>query len=168
MNCPQRTPALKVAGSRERSTGAGGSLRATSGLTALVVDDDPAILELTVAMLCKIGFKVRTASEGAEAIFDFHNSPSDIVLSNYEMPAINGYQLGRKIKSHHPRTRILIMTGLGRTAVTGLMSDDTIDGWLFKPFCLEELITLLERVGLTCAASTAPIHGMDADHKFDQ
>jgi hypothetical protein len=32
--------------------------------------------------------------------------------------------------------------------VTGLMSDGSIDGWLFKPFNLSELQTLLERVGL--------------------
>jgi CheY-like chemotaxis protein len=75
------------------------------------------------------------------------------VLSDYEMPAINGYQLGRKIKSKVPQIRVVIMTGLDRAAVAGLMSDESIDGWLFKPFYLEELQALLEHVGLPGSAA---------------
>ena len=75
------------------------------------------------------------------------------MVSDYEMPAINGYQLGRRIKSQYPGTRVLIMTGLCRAAVTGLISDDSIDGWLFKPFYLEDLKTLLVRVGLPASAA---------------
>jgi len=122
-------------------------------LTALVVDDSPSTLKLAAAMLKKLGYEVRTAGEGAEALFHFHNSPCELVLTDYEMPAINGYQLGRKIKSKAPEIRVVIMTGLGRAAVAGLISDETIDGWLFKPFYLEELKTLLERVGLSGSAA---------------
>ena len=135
-------------GSRRPVTRTGGNRTAVHGLKALVVDDDPAALKLAAAMLGKIGFVVRTAGEGVQVLSDTSRTPCDLVLADLEMPAINGYQLGREIKSRHPGTRVVIMTGLNRTAVTGLMSDGSIDGWLFKPFTLSELQTLLERVGL--------------------
>jgi DNA-binding response OmpR family regulator len=127
----------------------GGSKRYTDGWTAMVVDDDPAMLRLAAAMLAGIGFKVRTAGEGTDALFDSRNSPCDLVLTDYEMPIINGYQLGRRIKSQRPATRVVIMTGLGRAAVAGLMADNSIDGWLFKPFHLEELKAMLSGIGLS-------------------
>ncbi len=130
-----------------QTSGTRGRQEITPGLTALAVDDNPVVLELAAGMLNELGYEVRTAGEGAEALFHFHRSPCDLVLTDYEMPAINGYQLGRKIKSQSPLTRVVIMTGLGRAAVTGLMNDEGIDGWLFKPFGLEELKALLERVG---------------------
>lgn len=117
-------------------------------MAALVVDDDPVMLELAAAMLEKIGYKVHAAGEGAQALLDFSKAPCDLVLTDFQMPAINGYQLGRKIKSQYPGTRVVIMTGLSRTAMSELMSDSCIDGWLFKPFDLAELLILLERVGL--------------------
>ena len=121
----------------------------SKGITALVVDDNPGMLQRAAAMLEELGYSVHTAAEGADALFHFHCSPCEFLLTNYEMPAINGFQLGRKVKSQFPETRVVIMTGLGRAAVTGLMSDEGIDGWLFKPFCLKELNILLSQVGLT-------------------
>jgi len=128
----------------------------TNGLTALVVDDSPSTLKLTAAMLIKLGYAVHTAGEGAEALFHFHSSPCELVLTDYEMPAINGYQLGRKVKGQFPESRVVIMTGLGRAVVSGMMCDKSIDGWLFKPFDLEELQTLLEQVGLPGNAAAEP------------
>lgn len=117
-------------------------------MAALVVDDDPAILELAAAMLGEIGYRVRTADGGAQALLEFSRASCDLVITDFQMPAINGYQLGRKIKSQYPDTRVMIMTGLSRTEMTELMSDSCIDGWLFKPFDLAELKIMLERVGL--------------------
>jgi CheY-like chemotaxis protein len=153
MNCAQFSRDGTRLNSQIDSPGADGNRKSTNGLTALVVDDNPGALKLAAAMLKKLGFEVRTASEGAEAIFHFANSPCDLLLTDYEMPAINGYQLGRKIKSQDPGTRVVVMTGLSRAAVIGLMSDQGIDGWLFKPFYLEELKTLLERVGLSVSTA---------------
>jgi DNA-binding response OmpR family regulator len=138
----------QTAGQRDGSK-SGDSKRHAESPTAMVVDDDPAMLRLTAAMLVGIGYEVRTAGEGTDALFDSRNSPCDLVLTDYEMPIINGYQLGRRIKSQRPATRVVIMTGLGRAAVAGLMADNSIDGWLFKPFHLEELKAMLSGIGLS-------------------
>jgi CheY-like chemotaxis protein len=148
MNCAQSIRNRRDPDTRSPSGVESGGQKASKGLTALVVDDNPAILKLASAMLKKIGYNVHAVGEGTEALFHFHSSPCDLVLTDYELPAINGYQLGRKVKSECPGTRVVIMTGLYRSSVTGLMGDKNIDGWLFKPFYLNELKTLLERVGL--------------------
>ena len=125
-----------------------------NGPTALVVDDNPDMLRLAEAMLKTFGYEVSTAAEGAQALYQFHGSPSDLVLTDYQMPAINGYQLGRRIKTSNPETRVVIMTGLSRAAVAGPMRDGHIDGWLFKPFFLKELAVLLSCLGLRRDAGT--------------
>jgi CheY-like chemotaxis protein len=153
MNCAQNNRYGTGFDTQIRNPGASGNCKITNGLTALVVDDDPGMLKLAARMLKELGYEVHMASEGAEALFHFHSSPCKLVLTDYEMPAINGYQLGRKIKSKVPQIRVVIMTGLDRAAVAGLMSDESIDGWLFKPFYLEELETLLEQVGLPGSAA---------------
>lgn len=155
MNCAQTTRDGRDSNTR-RHTGAGGNRTAARGLAALVVDDEPAMCKLAAAMLKQMGFIVHTAGDGAQALSDFSGAPCDLVLADLQMPAINGYQLGRRIKSRQPGTRVVIMTGLSRIEVTGLMGDRCIDGWLFKPFRLGELKILLERVGMP--AKAAPEH----------
>lgn len=143
------------AGSRWSGPCTDAACKLTGLFTALVVDANPVMLRLASAMLRRLGFAVRTAGESAEALFEFHRSPSKLVLTDYEMPAINGYQLGRRIKAQLPRTRVVIMTGSGRDAVAGIMSDEDIDGWLFKPFHAEDLERLLRRIGLLVGGGEA-------------
>jgi len=153
MNGSQSTRPRGASAPEVRTSGTGGRRKNTLGLTALVVDDNPAMLKQTAGMLEDLGYCVYTAAEGSEALFHFQSSPCELLLTGYEMPAINGFQLGRKVKFQFPGTRVVIMTGLRRAAVAGLMSDKGIDGWLFKPFYLEELNALLSQVGLPCGTS---------------
>ena len=119
-----------------------------NGLTALVVDDDPMVCKLVSTMLMRCGYTVHLFNTGADALFHFHHAPAEFLLTDYEMPEINGYHLGRTIKARAPRTRVVIMTGLCRAAVAGMMTDETIDGWLFKPFKMEDLEKSLTHIGL--------------------
>jgi DNA-binding response OmpR family regulator len=102
--------------------------------------------KMVATMLRINGFTVYTADDGVQALLKLSTTPCSVVLSDYEMPFINGYQLGNKIKCKYPGTRVVIMTGLRRSAVLGMMGDSAIDGWLFKPFSLAEIKTLLWRI----------------------
>lgn len=118
------------------------------GLTAMVVDDDQILLRLAANILTHVGFDVYTAGDGKQALFEFERRPCWLVLTDYEMPFINGYQLGLRIKARYPGTRTVIMTGKGRAEMDLLMNDSRIDGWLFKPFSLGQLTELLSRIGM--------------------
>lgn len=153
MNCTHTVRRGKYPDTPRQNTRADRDGTAVHGLNALVVDDDPIMLKMAAAMLREFGYMVLMAGGGAQAVLDLSRAPCDIVLTDYSMPAINGYQLGRKIKSRHPGTRVVIMTGLSRIEVTGMMKDGCIDGWLFKPFYPTDLKIQLVRIGLPVKGS---------------
>jgi CheY-like chemotaxis protein len=125
-----------------------GVQQVANGPTVLVVDDNPIVLKFAATIVEKLGFQVSTASDGCQALVHLRDAPIKLVLTDYEMPVINGYQLAKKVKSQFASTRVVIMTGLCQDQVIELMNDQDIDGWLFKPFRLEELKTILWQVGL--------------------
>jgi len=69
--------------------------------TILVVDDDPALLELHTAYLQSAGYKTITAESGQKALTYFNSNQDTIsnILSDIMMPDMDGYELCRKIKS---------------------------------------------------------------------
>jgi len=138
---------LRTKGARKKPMG---------GFKALVVDDDPVMCKLASAMLTKLGYCVCAVDDGAEALFFLQKSSCDLMLTDYRMPAINGYQLGRRVKSLFPETRVIIMTGMSFKSVASLVDHEEIDGWLFKPFYLDELRSLLSRIGF--AANNGATH----------
>ena len=117
-------------------------------LLAMVVDDSPIVLKFATTIVEKLGYRVYTASDGLQALALLKDARCKLVLTDYEMPTINGYQLAKKVKSQLPSIRVVIMTGLCQNQVIELMNDQDIDGWLFKPFGLEELKAILWQLGL--------------------
>lgn len=117
-------------------------------LTALVVDDNPIVLKCTAEMLKELGYRTHTAGEGSKALGHLRQSPCDLLLTDYEMPEVNGWELGQKARTLSLDMRIIIMTGNCQADVAHLMSDRHIDAWLFKPFRLEHLAEMLVSLGL--------------------
>lgn len=114
----------------------------------MVVDDNSVVLELAASIVEELGYQVLTAGDGFQALLHLKAVPCRLVLTDYEMPSINGYQLAKKVKSQFAETRVVIMTGLCQDQLIELMADQDIDGWLFKPFNLEQLKAMLWQVGL--------------------
>ena len=79
----------------------------------LVVDNDPAIPEVLVDILEQSGYRCRMGDTGAEALDILQEHPFDIVISDFMMPGINGFQLmkqgsrnpARDAFYHHKRIR---------------------------------------------------------------
>lgn len=136
--------------SRQRDQSRNSSLiaGAGNGLTALVVDDDPMVCILTGKMLRRLGYTVHMFGTGSDALFHSSRAPTEFLLADYKMPEIDGYQLGRIIKSWAPQTRVAIMTELCQSAVAEIMKDEMIDAWLFKPFQIRDLAKVLICIGL--------------------
>ncbi|MDT5334254.1 MAG: adenylate cyclase, partial [Mycobacterium sp.] len=68
-------------------------------VTALAVDDEPANLRLLDAVLTPRGYRVLTASSGAEALELLGTEDVDIVLLDIVMPEMDGHEVCRKIRS---------------------------------------------------------------------
>jgi DNA-binding response OmpR family regulator len=144
--------------SMEQSTGF--RRRANKNATprrCLVVDDDTNIMRLVADMLTELGFEVDMAENGSKALQKTYDCRYDIVLSDLEMPLINGFLLAARIKSNSEDTRTVIMTGRCHAEVLGLMTPAIVDAWLFKPFNLGELCHALGDLETTESFKTAAI-----------
>lgn len=69
----------------------------TSSTRVLVVDDDPRQRSVLAEMVSALGFDVKTASDGKEALDIHSNEPFDVVLTDLIMPNMDGFEFLRKI-----------------------------------------------------------------------
>jgi two-component system chemotaxis sensor kinase CheA len=69
-------------------------------LAVMVVDDTLMVRELQRSILERGGYSVRTASDGAEAIAMLTEQPADLVVTDLEMPNVDGFHLIKSIRAH--------------------------------------------------------------------
>ena len=116
--------------------------------TALIIDGNPFLRDFTSAILEMLGYRVRIAVNETQAIWQFHHSLCEVVLTDYDAPDIHGLELAQRVKSLVPATRVILMTERRLFERDNTMPNIYVDCWLLKPFCREELQSSLSRVGL--------------------
>ena len=81
--------------------------------TLLCVDDDAGIRELYEAMLGSRGYEVLVAEGGPQALNLFRSRTKEIdaVISDYEMPGMNGAQLAAELKRYDPEIPVIVISG---------------------------------------------------------
>jgi len=120
----------------------------TKPISILVVDDDQSMAELACEILNASNFKTTYAKNGVIALALLSISTSfDLVLTDLDMPYINGIELIKQIKTSFPRVKTILMTGGSHK---GVQIPEDID-YLEKPFDLEGL---LSRVNLELEKTT--------------
>ena len=114
--------------------------------TILLADDDPTILLVVAAILSRSGYKVLTAANGNEALKAFENEKDTIhlVISDFAMPGMNGYQFVRSIQDRFPSTAVLLMSAAGQF-VTGRGVTAIV-----KPFTQETLVAIVRSLLAEC------------------
>ncbi|HMR80210.1 MAG TPA: response regulator, partial [Polyangiaceae bacterium] len=114
-------------------------------LTVLLVDDSELIHKHTVPMLVEAGYRVEEAWNGKEALAHIADSRPDLVLSDVEMPEMDGFTLCRTLKEQEGTSSIpvVICSSLGETADLEKGFDAGADDYLVKPVVPEELISRL-------------------------
>jgi CheY-like chemotaxis protein len=81
--------------------------------TILVVEDDEIFRTSVATMLKRAGHAVVTASNGVEGVALFRSSPNqfDLVLTDLQMPVMDGHQLIKLVRETSARTKIICMSG---------------------------------------------------------
>jgi PAS domain S-box-containing protein len=115
-----------------------------AGLRVLVAENDNAVRSSISARLRQLGCEVHEASDGQQATRMLANSPSwDLLLSDIDLPELDGYELVRAARRQFPRLRAILMTGHADSELVGSDFVDDHTESLIKPFDIGALITKL-------------------------
>jgi len=109
----------------------------------LVVDDDPAIVEMLVELLERDGrFEVSTAATGFDAGLRTREFRPDVIVLDYMLPDINGNAVIRSIRADESLrdVKTIIVSGVVNREDVQALLDDGADGFLQKPFSIEQLV----------------------------
>jgi PAS domain S-box-containing protein len=111
-------------------------------LRVLLVDDDILVSMGAADMLLDLGHSVTEAQSGAYALKLLESDGKfDVVVTDYAMPGMNGFELAQRIKAGHPRLPIVLATGYAE-----LPADRSIEfGHLSKPYTSRDLAAALEK-----------------------
>ncbi|HEY0561473.1 MAG: response regulator receiver protein [Mycobacterium sp.] len=117
-----------------------------TGAKLLVVDDEPAIVDLLSASLRFVGFDVVTATTGAEALAAAEQHRPDMLVLDVMLPDLDGFEVTRQLRSSGTRVPVLFLTARDGTddKVAGLTVGG--DDYVTKPFSLEEVVARIRAV----------------------
>lgn len=111
----------------------------------LIVDDDPLIIRSLSELLRLESYEVRSASSGLEALQTLKEHTVDLILSDINMPEIDGFKLLQEVKARYPEVLMILVTGFGtiENAVEA-MKQGAFD-YVTKPLVDDEIKVILRR-----------------------
>ncbi|MDA8160758.1 MAG: diguanylate cyclase [Desulfobacteraceae bacterium] len=122
------------------------TLPKNSEVKILIVDDDPIVLEVMKSIIASYGFPLATAENGQQAIARLQSDRFAIVLTDINMPVMDGMELLKYVKSHYPEIGVIVVTGLSEEySYIDVINAGAID-YMTKPFDGSELLARLCRV----------------------
>ena len=154
--CPDHANGTKVSVSRCRNRANRNAYprerkKSLKNLRILIVDNDATLLNLLTLVISRVcpDCQVVSTADGASALTELQNLTNsqafDLLLTDYEMPAMNGLELAQAARVVSPGTRIVLMTGF--LQISELLDDleaVNLTGILLKPFSQKELKQALE------------------------
>jgi PAS domain S-box-containing protein len=117
-------------------------------IRVLHVDDDPAFVDLTASFLTRIdeSFAVETATSPSEALGRFESTAFDCVVSDYEMPEMNGVELLERIRNLDPEIPFVLFTGKGSEEVASDAISAGVTDYLQKETGTDQYTVLANRI----------------------
>ena len=120
----------------------------TGSETILLVDDQPEIVDIGRAMLDELGYDVIAADGGHEAveIYAREHERIDLVVLDVIMPGMNGSQTFDRLKTIDPGVKVLLSSGYSIDGQAAEILNSGCDGFIQKPFNLNELSYKLREI----------------------
>jgi CheY-like chemotaxis protein len=109
----------------------------------LIVDDNPNMSTLLSDILEIFEYEGYHAEDGTDALERLRKEKYDLVFTDLRMPRMDGYDLLQAIKSEHPKIPVVVVTGYTVDEGQDLMLTQKADGFLHKPFKVNEIETIL-------------------------
>jgi diguanylate cyclase (GGDEF)-like protein len=131
----------------------------------LIADDDPASRLLVSSALERLGHRCITAVDGADAWRRYQEDVPEVVITDWEMPGMDGTELARRIREHDADgyTYVMVLTGAADEAAARAVMEAGADDLLLKPLELAQL----ERKLIAAGRVTALHRRLHADARHD-
>ncbi|MFZ5719045.1 MAG: CHASE domain-containing protein [Pseudomonadota bacterium] len=128
----------EASGTEAEEPEGGETPRARPAESVLVVEDEPDVRRFSVEALLDLGYEVREAADGAEALERLaEGARTDLLFTDVVMPGMTGPQLAERARAARPDLKVLYTTGYAREALSG---HDRAGGPLLpKPFTVDQL-----------------------------
>jgi two-component system chemotaxis response regulator CheY len=122
---------------------------APTSLSCLVVDDQQTMRSLVRSGLQQLGFRtIYEAPDGEEGLRQMLARPIQLVISDYNMPKLDGLGLLRAIRSHPPiqKTAFIMLTGRADKELVQRAVQFGVNNYLVKPFTVGTLKEKIEAI----------------------
>ena len=114
-------------------------------LKIIILDDDSLIRKTLTKLLEKENHKIYNAENGYEAIDIVNKNVIDIVITDIQMPEIDGLKTIEEIKKISPNTKFVVITGYSNDSTPIKAIRLGVNDYIYKPFELEEFIYCIKR-----------------------
>jgi CheY-like chemotaxis protein len=114
----------------------------------LVVDDEAALLHVAKVVLTNAGYRVLTASNGAEAValYARQSEPIAVVLMDMKMPVMGGAQTIQALRRLNPAVKVIAFSGLYVPGASGQAAEANVLAVVAKPYSAQDLLATVRSV----------------------
>ncbi len=118
-----------------------------SSYRIVIVEDQREVSRLLHSALDTLEYKLEIVEipSGEEAILDSTRNPIDLLVSDYRLPGISGIELMRKVRSHRPEVKVILITGLSDPKIRKSVAEAGADAFFIKPVPIADFLDSVER-----------------------
>lgn len=117
-------------------------------LTILAIDDSSTMRRLVQSTLVQSGYAVEVAEDGIDGLEKLDNVRPDLVITDINMPRLDGFGVIEGVRNHPTYNKIPILTLTTESAaeLKQRARDAGASGWIVKPFNTDKLLLAIKRV----------------------
>jgi len=114
----------------------------------LVVDDSAAVRQSVSYVLDQAGYEIVQAVDGSDALTKLDGSPFHLVVTDVNMPNMDGIELTAKIRAteDYKFTPIVVLTTESQSEKMNAGKEAGATGWIVKPFNSDKLLQVVKRL----------------------
>ena len=110
----------------------------------LLVDDEEEFVRALAERLELRGFDVQLAFNGEQALGKLQDHEPDVIVLDLKMPGMDGMEVLRRVRKHHPRVAVVMLTGHGSEKDRDEALRLGAHAYLQKPVQIEQLVRLVK------------------------
>jgi len=127
----------------------------------VLAEDDPNVRKVTLGILKALGYQVQAYANGPEllAALNDNEPPFDVLLTDFDMPGLTGYELARRLRALQPDIRVLLTSGVPEDSISPAVKPPDWPPFISKPFSMHSLGHKLRQVleGSTTSTSYSQV-----------